>query len=99
SVRRDGPSLELHYRGAFRRYRRAQAADGTLWPARAGYAFAIGEQPNLLSTQGDITAGGPVKSPMPGNVLVVKVEPGEQVSAGTALVVVEAMKMEHTITA
>ena len=95
----DGSRLELHHRGAFRRYRRAQAAGGTLWLARDGYSFAIGEQPNLLSTQGDVSAGGPVKSPMPGNVLVVKVEPGEQVSAGAPLVVVEAMKMEHTITA
>jgi acetyl-CoA/propionyl-CoA carboxylase biotin carboxyl carrier protein len=36
---------------------------------------------------------------MPGTVLVVKVARGDVVSAGTPLLVVEAMKMEHTITA
>jgi acetyl-CoA/propionyl-CoA carboxylase biotin carboxyl carrier protein len=36
---------------------------------------------------------------MPGTVLVVKVAKGDVVSAGTPLIVVEAMKMEHTITA
>ncbi|MFI6309690.1 biotin carboxylase N-terminal domain-containing protein [Nocardia fusca] len=44
------------------------------------------------------TAGGPA-SPMPGTVLAVKVEPGEPVVAGQPLIVVEAMKMEHTIAA
>jgi acetyl-CoA/propionyl-CoA carboxylase biotin carboxyl carrier protein len=36
---------------------------------------------------------------MPGTVLVVKVARGDVVSAGTPLLIVEAMKMEHTITA
>lgn len=48
---------------------------------------------------GDAVDAGPVKSPMPGSVLVVKVARGDAVSAGTPLMVVEAMKMEHTITA
>lgn len=91
--------LELHYDGVFRRYRRALAADGTLWLARDGAAFAVGEQPTLLSTQGDVAEGGPITSPMPGNVLVVKVSQGQQVGAGAPLMIVEAMKMEHTITA
>jgi acetyl-CoA/propionyl-CoA carboxylase biotin carboxyl carrier protein len=36
---------------------------------------------------------------MPGTVLVVKAEVGDVVAAGAPLVVVEAMKMEHTVTA
>jgi acetyl-CoA/propionyl-CoA carboxylase biotin carboxyl carrier protein len=36
---------------------------------------------------------------MPGTVLDVRVHAGEKVTAGQALLVVEAMKMEHTITA
>ena len=38
-------------------------------------------------------------APMPASVLRVNVEPGQQVSAGDVLVVLEAMKMELTITA
>jgi len=36
---------------------------------------------------------------MPGTVLSVRVTAGEAVTAGQPLVVVEAMKMEHTVTA
>jgi acetyl-CoA/propionyl-CoA carboxylase, biotin carboxylase, biotin carboxyl carrier protein len=42
---------------------------------------------------------GPVRSPMPGTVLDVRVFVGEAVVAGQALAVVEAMKMEHTLVA
>jgi acetyl-CoA/propionyl-CoA carboxylase biotin carboxyl carrier protein len=36
---------------------------------------------------------------MPGTVTVVKVAVGDEVTAGQGLVVVEAMKMEHVISA
>lgn len=36
---------------------------------------------------------------MPGTVLVVKVAPGDRVTEGQPLLIVEAMKMEHTVTA
>ena len=91
--------LELHHAGVLHRYRRAVAADGTLWLATGGNALAVGEQPTLLSTRGDVTTGGPVRSPMPGNVLAVQVTQGQRVGAGASLMIVEAMKMEHTITA
>jgi acetyl/propionyl-CoA carboxylase alpha subunit len=42
---------------------------------------------------------GNVRAPMPGTVLAIKVSPGQQVQAGEALGVLEAMKMEHTLTA
>jgi len=47
-------------------------------------------------------AGGaqpPLHSPMPGKLIKLLVKPGQQVSAGEALVVLEAMKMEHTLNA
>jgi propionyl-CoA carboxylase alpha chain len=44
------------------------------------------------------TVGGFV-APMPGAVLDVRVEPGEAVTAGQTLVVLEAMKMEHHMAA
>ncbi|HBQ01896.1 MAG TPA: hypothetical protein DD672_15645 [Gammaproteobacteria bacterium] len=43
----------------------------------------------------EAVAGG-LTSPMPGTVIAVQVAPGEQVSAGQVLAIIEAMKMEHS---
>jgi 3-methylcrotonyl-CoA carboxylase alpha subunit len=42
---------------------------------------------------------GHLRAPMPGHVLDVKVVPGVEVAAGAVLVVLEAMKMEHSLAA
>ena len=42
---------------------------------------------------------GDVESPMPGRVISVDVAAGAQVSRGQKLVTLEAMKMEHSLTA
>lgn len=39
------------------------------------------------------------KAPMPGLVVQIRVEPGQQVNAGDPLVVIEAMKMENVLKA
>ncbi len=44
-------------------------------------------------------ASGKLTAPMPGKVIAIHVTPGMQVKVGDPLLVVEAMKMEHTITA
>ena len=43
--------------------------------------------------------GAPVKAPMPGNVLDIKVSNGQAVKKGDVLVILEAMKMENEISA
>lgn len=43
--------------------------------------------------------GGSLTAPMNGSIVAVLVEPGQKVEKGTSLVIMEAMKMEHTITA
>jgi len=43
--------------------------------------------------------GGRLTAPMPGKVVAVMVEPGERVEKGRPLMILEAMKMEHTISA
>ena len=44
-------------------------------------------------------AAGVLRAPMPGLVVRVQVQPGEQVAAGDPLVVLEAMKMENELKA
>ncbi|HEY5674280.1 MAG TPA: acetyl/propionyl/methylcrotonyl-CoA carboxylase subunit alpha [Malonomonas sp.] len=44
-------------------------------------------------------AGGRLTAPMPGKVIALLVEDGTWVKRGTPLVILEAMKMEHTINA
>ena len=53
-------------------------------PAPAAQATAAGEQ---------------IKSPLPGNVLQIKVSVGQAVKAGDVLAVIEAMKMENDVLA
>jgi len=83
-----------------RRYAHARAG-AVLWLGIDGRTWALTEIERLGGTGADATAaaGGPLTSPMPGTVLAVRVTPGQHVTAGTPLLVVEAMKMEHTITA
>ena len=40
-----------------------------------------------------------MNAPMPGNILDVKVKPGDSVKAGDVLLILEAMKMENEISA
>jgi 3-methylcrotonyl-CoA carboxylase alpha subunit len=53
-----------------------------------------------MAHAGDETEhGGHLTAPMSGTVVAVMIEPGATVAKGAALVVLEAMKMEHTIVA
>ncbi|NHF72065.1 acetyl-CoA carboxylase biotin carboxylase subunit [Paracoccus xiamenensis] len=52
-----------------------------------------------LDRAGEEAGGGLTLSPMPGLVKAVFVKPGDAVAAGDRLAVLEAMKMEHTLTA
>ncbi len=41
--------------------------------------------------------GGTIKSPLPGAILSIHVKPGDKITVGQKLMVVEAMKMENNI--
>jgi propionyl-CoA carboxylase alpha chain len=47
----------------------------------------------------DQVASGSLLAPMPGSVVRLHVEPGQTVAAGAPVLVLEAMKMQHTVTA
>ena len=53
----------------------------------------------LAASAGAHAAPGSLAAPMNASVVKVLVEPGQQVEAGEALVVLEAMKMEHSVRA
>ncbi|WP_153101976.1 acetyl/propionyl/methylcrotonyl-CoA carboxylase subunit alpha [Paraburkholderia hayleyella] len=62
-----------------------------------GQAYAL-EWQNLLAHAADEAGDeGRLTAPMPGKVIAVLVSPGEVVAKGAPLLVMEAMKMEHTI--
>ena len=78
----------------------AATGHGTAWLGRDGQAWALAEEEPLAAGPADAGGGdGVVRSPMPGTVLAVKAAKGERVRAGQPLLIVEAMKMEHTISA
>lgn len=76
------------------------ARDGTRWWVALGGDVAAFEE----ATDDEGSAGaahGPLEvvSPIPGRVLTVLVEPGDEVEAGQVVVSVEAMKMENGLKA
>jgi acetyl-CoA/propionyl-CoA carboxylase biotin carboxyl carrier protein len=96
---RDGGPGELLLTLDGRTQRWLVAPDGaTTWLGRDGHAWALRE---LAADRGAQAAAGEaqLRSPMPGTVLAVHVAVGDTVEAGQPLVVVEAMKMEHTLRA
>ena len=54
--------------------------------------------PRFLEPGNEVPEGGLV-APMPGKVIEVKVKKGDKVKAGDTLIIIEAMKMEHSIKA
>ncbi|RBY93612.1 acetyl/propionyl-CoA carboxylase subunit alpha [Blastococcus sp. TF02-8] len=97
-ARRDGDRLTVTVDGSTTTYALVHAG-GTVWLAADGHVTAVREQERLASSAGAAAGDGVVTSPMPGTVTVVRAEVGDQVEAGTPLLVVEAMKMEHVLTA
>ena len=75
------------------------SADGrTLW-VRTNAGLAQLTRPQADTAIGAAAAGAEVLAPMPGSVTGIRAEDGETVVTGQPVVVVEAMKMEHVLTA
>ncbi len=72
-------------------------ADGPVLFTR-GRAIAL-RSPEFGNALEGLAAGDDIRAPMPGKILDVKATPGQDVKKGDPLVVMEAMKMEHTLTA
>ncbi|GGM79060.1 acetyl/propionyl-CoA carboxylase subuit alpha [Thermopolyspora flexuosa] len=95
---RRGDEVTAELGGVARRY--AWARDGdVLWLGAGGAAWRFELAGERRERAAGRAGGGAVRSPMPGTVLLVKVAEGERVTRGQPLVIVEAMKMEHVVTA
>jgi acetyl-CoA/propionyl-CoA carboxylase biotin carboxyl carrier protein len=96
-VTADDAQAVLEWAGVIHTFHHAGA-----WLGRDGDSWQVtGHDPVEAALRGGAGAGGvdTLAAPMPGTVTVVKVAPGDTVTAGQSLLVVEAMKMEHVITA
>jgi 3-methylcrotonyl-CoA carboxylase alpha subunit len=68
----------------------------TLFMGAAAHGFAI---PDPFEAAHEAAGGDAVIAPMPGLVKIVHAQPGASLAKGAALLVLEAMKMEHVLTA
>ncbi|MFF0501852.1 biotin carboxylase N-terminal domain-containing protein [Nocardia aobensis] len=94
-----GAELRVTIDGRGETYRIAEQ-DGHLWLASSSGVVSIREVAEVNVRTGDAHSGdAELTSPMPGSVIAVSVESGAVVASGTTIVVVEAMKMEHALTA
>ncbi|MDE3096253.1 MAG: ATP-grasp domain-containing protein [Chloroflexota bacterium] len=95
-VRAEDGRIELEIDGVQRTL--TVTSDGLRhWVQGACGEVYLAEIPRFPEPEQERVTGGYV-APMPGKVVVVNVEPGQPVSSGQVLVIVEAMKMEHAIT-
>ncbi len=76
----------------------AAAAGEQLWLSADGRTVSITEVREAPVRPDDEHSGdAELTSPMPGSVVAVGVSDGDEVAAGTVVVTVEAMKMEHAL--
>ncbi len=90
--------LSVTLAGRARCYRVAEN-DGQLWIADARGTWAIREADEVRIRRTGEPRRADIVSPMPGAVIAVEVDADAEVTEGTPVLVVEAMKMEHTLTA
>ncbi len=98
-VARGAQSLDVDLAGQLQRLRVIEV-DQTLHVFRAGRQVVL----RLTRTEDalQVSAGaeeGSLLTPLPGTLVAVHVTEGQRVARGAPLVTVEAMKMEHTLTA
>jgi len=106
AVQPDGRTLirvdkERHDRVAYAQYlpRTARwAGHVTVFAQGAAYDFTVPD-PFAKAAQADASASQGVRAPMPGLIKMVRAAKGDAVTKGQPLLVLEAMKMEHTVSA
>lgn len=96
--RRTGPGQGIWEVNGIRHRLVAAEHNGTVWAAVDGRVFQF-----KRATDDDMAGGGAsenmIAAPMPGKVIKLMAAVGDVVEEGQAVLIVEAMKMEHTLRA
>ena len=94
-------AVDLDIGGVRRRYtvHRVETPDGATVYVDGGAGSAAFTEVARFPEPGTAAQAGSLVAPTPGTVVRVLAAEGDQVTAGQPLVVLEAMKMEHTVTA
>ncbi|GAA1168682.1 hypothetical protein GCM10009654_27330 [Streptomyces hebeiensis] len=99
---RTGPAdVTVEWDGLTHAFAHAPGPEG-VWLGRDGDSWDVRDHDPVADALRTAAGAGGVDAltaPMPGTVTVVKVAVGDEVTAGQSLLVVEAMKMEHVISA
>ncbi|MGE7994221.1 acetyl/propionyl/methylcrotonyl-CoA carboxylase subunit alpha [Pseudomonas sp. NPDC089554] len=94
----EGEQLCHDYDGLRRRHLAVRRGE-VLYLQWEGELHALSAFDPIAEVEASHSHQGGLGAPMNGSIVRVLVEPGQAVEAGTALVVLEAMKMEHSIRA
>lgn len=92
----DGPRVTFEDDEGHRRSVRVLEEDGTHHASVAGRSLVLVETPRFPERTAESAADGAF-APMPGTIVKVLVAEGDTVKSGQPLVIMEAMKMEHSI--
>ena len=86
-----------HYTVEMEKKPKAEAAKPVVRPVAKPAAAPVAAAPAAKPAAGGAKSG--VKSPLPGVILDIKVNVGDEVKKGQTIIILEAMKMENSINA
>ncbi|HEX9069321.1 MAG TPA: biotin carboxylase N-terminal domain-containing protein [Ktedonobacterales bacterium] len=98
-VAQDGPDLTLVVDGHQMSVTALEVARHEWWVRARGQTTVLRWRSPLPAAEASMQSAGALTAPMPGQIIRVLVKEGDTVHAGDPLLVLGAMKMEHTIRA
>jgi len=87
------------FKAAVARRSMADGVDYVVFADGASRALRLVDPLDVTQYEAVASGEGAVKAPLPGKIIDLRVKAGERVSKGQPLLVLEAMKMEHTLAA
>jgi propionyl-CoA carboxylase alpha chain len=94
----DGDGIDIEIDGV-RTVFACSSADRSVWVGSPDAQTTLVEVQRFVEPGAAVAAGRGPTAPVPGTIIAVEVAPGDAVTAGQTLVVLEAMKLEHRIRA